>query len=232
MVRSFVVNTAILTFLLQAGCIRTEINQDLSARASGKPYRNILVCSMSKDPQVGAQVESTLRKDLVHHHVAVEMGRHLLYAKRNRDTDSVVVEIKKHHIDGVLITQRIEVPVSSSTLKDVILGPSLEQQPAHEVTESFMNVQEFMAAYLRLLRNDGLAHAEQQLKASMMQEGIVGKEIAVHARADLLGVREGQIVWSNTGLIEGSPHRPIREFIDSFAKTIESGLVQAKFLPD
>jgi len=229
--RHLAINIAALMVIAQAGCVHTEITEELNAQAVRRPYRKILVCSMSEDPKVGIKVESILRDDLVPHSVTVETGRDLLYPMRERADGEVVAEIKKRHFDGILITRRIEAAVSSSTVKDVIFAAPAAHQRENEPVGSATDVQDFVSAYLRLLSTDHPASTERQLKDSATAQGVVGKEIEVHARADLLGVRENQIVWSTGGIIEGSPHRPLPEFIQSFAKTIETGLLQEKFIP-
>jgi hypothetical protein len=116
----------------------------------------------------------------------------------------------------------------------VLLAPPASPQTG-DVTgritpDDFHDAAHFIAAYDEMRKHEDIVETDRERRASAETAGIFGKEVEVRLRAYLIGIGETPI-WSIEGDEEGGLHQPTADFIKSFAKTIESSLLSAGFIP-
>jgi len=208
---------ASLALLSLTACVRTESYRTSYAKASGTPYHKILVCCPSASRTAGAEMEALMSDRLHRHKIEATTCTDLLYPLRESPINSTAEDIRKWQFDAVLVLQRE--PVSAEV-----------HQPPGPMDRAYKNLEGFIADYdAKVLAQTPAQALKVQAQTEESVYILFGRDRFIHARADLLGIRENQVVWSTSGVAEGSVKAPVTKFMASFAKDIDQQLTDLRF---
>jgi hypothetical protein len=196
-----------LLFCLLIGttaCVRTDITRQAVSGARG-PYRHILVCSFSKNPDRARRLEDLLTKNLRAHHVTAQSCHDTLTPERlSAPQAQTLAWFHDQGIQAILIIQ------STQKQFDVESSSGLAQTPATATAGQFL---ESYAALSREARSAApLAHV------------VVGE-------ADLIDVAQDHVVWYSVGGTEGIGTASTESYLKSISGKIESELSNEGVIP-
>ena len=202
------IRTILFTLALTlSACVRTEIRQVTTTVTPGAPYRKILVIDVTADETGrGCRMESLMVARLKHDGVEAQTGgRFLNDLPVQGSIDQAVARIQNENFDGILVTQHI-------------------QGATDALSEPFSNVRDVFRVYLnsRHMATAGVA-SEDSSPLGTVSLGW-GHMQSADGRADLIGTREDRIVWSTDGTVEGSTHKPVDQYMNSFVNAVAEGL--------
>jgi len=199
--------------LALSACVRTEIRQVTTTLTPGAPYHKILVIDVTADETGrGRQMESFMAARLNRDGVEAQSGELFLNDLAVKGSiDQAVARIQDERFDGILVTQHI-------------------QGSTDALSEPFSNVRDVFRTYLnsRQMTTAGVASEDSNpLKTVSLGWGHMQSG---DGRADLIGTREDRIVWSTEGTVEGSPHKPLEQYMKSFVNAVAEGLRSERIL--
>jgi hypothetical protein len=222
--------------LALSGCLHTEVVNEVMSKVPEAPYRRILVCSFTNESGNAILLEEHLAGRLRKHKVFVQSCDEVLISSASAQGFLPYV---REHFDAVLVTRReprpMPDPKEDHGFKSVLFAPRTSvRPPAAERREDHPKPQT-LAQFGDIFFADRQKKPSSQTRAESASEETIlepfGEKRFIYGAADLISIREDQLVWSLGGYIEGGKHESIPRIIKVLVRSVEKGLISNNLIP-
>lgn len=192
--------------LALAGCVHTTVSRVRIAADTHKPYKKILVCSMSNQTDRVKVAEDTIVRRLSKQRVEAAPC-HELFASANRSI--VTSQIKTLGYDAVLVIYR---------------AAGIAEENVDEATRiPYPSLDAVVKGY----------GAQDTYAVSVSKETVArlpGQGDTIAVGADLLDIVNDRVVWSNAGTVEGPAGSSLSDYAKSGADVVVERMKKEKMI--
>lgn len=212
-----------LAFL--AGCVHTEVvREEVTPRDA--VYKQILICSVSNDPERADLIETIVKDRLKPHHVKTTTCHDFLNTQETPDQQKK--DIQDAGYQAVLVIQREiseeqpgPIPVAAVLQKEDVPEKSSESMESSTQTDT-------LDGFLNVYAARTSANVAQVEKESEVTEN--GRR-SITGVVKLIDVSQNQVSWLGGGTVEGPASEPFKSLMKAVADRAIRELSTANLIP-
>jgi hypothetical protein len=211
--------------LLFCGCIHTQVTREEVTPSEGA-YKQILVCSLSKDPARAELTEALVSSSLKKHRVKTSTCHEFL--NRQDSPEQQKKNIQDAGYQAVFIFERMASPERTGPIPVDAVLEKRESSDTHALPVEASTVTNSIDGFLSLyaLPRNPLT-PESDPSSTDRQNGLVGKKRSITGVIKLVDVMRNQVSWLGGGTVEGPSSESLKNLLKAVSQRAMTELANA-----